>query len=32
MTKFRILVVDDEPLARAAIIGLVKADADVEAI
>ena len=32
MTKFRVLVVDDEPLARAAIIGLVKADADIETI
>jgi two-component system LytT family response regulator len=32
MTKFRVLVVDDEPLARASVIALVKGDVDVEAI
>jgi two-component system LytT family response regulator len=32
MTKFRVLVVDDEPLARAAVAGIVKADPDVDAI
>jgi len=32
MTKFRVLVVDDEPLARAAVAGIVKSDADVDAI
>ncbi|HEY3093900.1 MAG TPA: LytTR family DNA-binding domain-containing protein [Vicinamibacterales bacterium] len=32
MTKFRVLVVDDEPLARAAVVGIVKTDPDVETI
>ncbi|HXD19124.1 MAG TPA: LytTR family DNA-binding domain-containing protein [Vicinamibacterales bacterium] len=32
MTKFRVLVVDDEPLARAAVAGIVNADAEVDAI
>jgi len=32
MTQFRILVVDDEPLARASVIGVVKGDVEVAAI
>jgi two-component system LytT family response regulator len=32
MTKFLVLVVDDEPLARAAVAGIVKADPDVDAL
>lgn len=32
MTKFRVLVVDDEPLARADVVALVSGDAEVEAI
>jgi len=32
MMKFRVLVVDDEPLARASVVKLVKPDADVEAV
>jgi two-component system LytT family response regulator len=32
VTKFRVLVVDDEPLARANVVGLVRKDADVDAV
>src|SRR5262249_9149315 len=32
MTRFRVLVVDDEPLARANVIGVLHADGDVEAM
>ncbi|PYR69305.1 MAG: DNA-binding response regulator [Acidobacteria bacterium] len=32
MMKFRVLVVDDEPLARASVVSLVRPDADVDAV